>query len=80
MTGQRITRVSRVDAAPAAFCLVSVSPDVSHASRPLDLKVVGTEGENAFVGTSKSSMPGTTSPAPAPAPAPTSSRSSKLLF
>jgi hypothetical protein len=69
MTAQRVIRVSRVDAAPADFCLVSVSPDASLGSSPLDLKVVGTEGDNAFVATSKFCTSATT-PTPLLSPLP----------
>jgi hypothetical protein len=47
----RILRVRRVDGdAGSSFALVSASPD---GPRPLDLKLVATEGENAFRATSK---------------------------
>ena len=46
---QRIIRVSRVEGNES--CLVSVT---KNGNRPLDVKLVATEGENAFTGTGKS--------------------------
>ena len=54
MTGQRILRVSRVDSSESAICLLSLSSD---GSNPLDLKLVGTDLESAFVATSKFDLP-----------------------
>jgi hypothetical protein len=50
MPQQRIIRVRRVDGDAAAFSLVSAASNGPH---PLDLKLVATEGENAYVGSGK---------------------------
>jgi hypothetical protein len=48
----RIIRVRRVDSDAAGFALVSAGSNGPHA---LDLKLVATEGENAYVGSRQSS-------------------------
>jgi hypothetical protein len=49
---QRIIRVPRVDDPDgSSFCLLSITPN-GHR-HPLDVKVIGTEGEAAFVCTRK---------------------------
>lgn len=48
--GQRVLRLRRSDRSSDSFVLLHVTNNGSH---PLDLKLVGTDGESVFVASSK---------------------------